>query len=209
MAASKKNEVIEIPAMNLKMLTLSIKGTSPLIVHAWSHKAKQMMLDKQMKKATKGKDARDPFEEYLDAFYWITERPDGLTPENFDELTKDTKFGFPALAFKAAAIDGAYQQGVISKKTTARGAFHVIGDMAVIEGKPHMRSDMVRIGMGVAEQRFRPEFTEWSTTLTIQYNATAISASQLVNLFNVGGFSVGVGEHRPAKDGDNGTFTVC
>lgn len=209
MAASKKNEVIEIPAMNLKMLTLSIKGTSPLIVHAWSHKAKQMMLDKQMKKATKGKEARDPFEEYLDAFYWITERPEGLTPENFDELTKDTKFGFPALAFKAAAIDGAYQQGVIGKKTTARGAFRVIGDMAVIEGKPHMRSDMVRIGMGVADQRFRPEFTEWSTTLTIQYNATAISASQLVNLFNVGGFSVGVGEHRPAKDGDNGTFTVC
>ena len=67
MAASKKNEVIEIPAMNLKMLTLSIKGTSPLIVHAWSHKAKQMMLDKQMKKATKGKDARDPAREEAEA----------------------------------------------------------------------------------------------------------------------------------------------
>lgn len=49
--ATKKVDKIEIPAMDFRMATLHVVGDSPLIVHAWSEKAKRMMLEKQMKKA--------------------------------------------------------------------------------------------------------------------------------------------------------------
>ena len=51
----------------------------------------------------------------------------------------------------------------------------------------------------------------WPTdgTLDITYNASAITPAQVVNLLNIGGFGVGVGEWRPEKDGGFGRFHVA
>ena len=196
---------IEIPQIRVETFNLPLTGDSPLIMHAWSVKAKQMMLDKQMKKATPGKDAKDPFQDFCDSLYWLTEKPKNPT---MDDVLK-AKFGFPVTAFKAAAVDAGFQQGILAKKTTARGAFHIIGEFAEIKGVPEMREDMVRIGMGTADIRYRGEFKNWSTVLKIRYNPIAMSAEQIVNLFNIGGFSNGVGEWRPSKDGSFGMFHVA
>ena len=196
---------IEIPKLELKEFYLHIIGDSPLIVHAWSEKAKKEMLDKQMKKATKGREAKDPFRDFCDSLYWLTEKPENPTMEDVESA----KFGFPAVAFKAAAVDGGFLSGVTAKKTTGRAAFHIIGEMVEIDGKPIMREDMVRVGMGTADIRYRAEFKEWRTTLRIRYNEFAMSMEQIVNLFNFGGFGVGIGEWRPAKDGSYGMFHVA
>ena len=230
--ATKKNENetairVELPGIDLGVFTLKITGDSPLIVHKWSHKAKEEMLGKQMKKASKGKEAKVPIKDFIDSLYWLDEDGNLLTtqyeiPEELENVTNDTpyeevyevikkgRFGFPACAFKASAIDAGYQQGVIAKKTTARGAFHILGEYAVIEGIPEMREDMVQIGgiSKVADIRYRPMFKTWSTTLTIRYNKNAITPEQIANLMNYGGFANGVGEWRPSRDGSYGTFHV-
>lgn len=196
---------IEIPEIRVETFQLKLIGDSPLIEHAWSVKAKKMMLDKQMKKATSGKEAKDPFQDFCDSMYWLTDKPEHPT---MDDVLK-AKFGFPVTAFKAAAIDAGFQQGILAKKTTARGAFHIVGEFAEIEGTPEMREDMVRVGMGTADIRYRGEFKKWSTVLTIRYNPMAMSMAQIINLFNIGGFANGVGEWRPSKDGAFGTFHVA
>lgn len=201
----KDNKEVIIPKLELKEFSLKLIGDSPLIMHKWSEKAKKEMLYKQMKKATNGKNAKDPFLDFCDSMYWLTEIP--KNPKMEDVL--NAKFGFPTVAFKSAAVDGGYQSGILNKKTTARGAFHIIGEMAEIKGIPEMREDMVRIGMGTADIRYRGEFKNWSTVLIIKYNENAMSLEQIINLFNVGGFSSGVGEWRPQKDGSYGMFHVA
>lgn len=208
--AKKINEAVEsinveIPELNIGYFDVTVIGDSPLIEHAWSDKAKQMMLDKQMKKATSGREAKDPFMDFCDSLYWLTEKPENPTMEDVQKA----RFGFPTVAFKSAAVDAGYQSGILAKKTTARGAFHIVEEMAEIEGTPDMREDMVRIGMGTADIRYRGEFKKWSTTLKIRYNKNAISAEQIINLINVGGFACGVGEWRPGKDGSYGMFHVA
>lgn len=205
--ATKKEEAatVSIPKLKTEEFMIKLVGDSPLIVHAWSTKAKEMMLDKQMKKATTGRKAKDPFEDFCDSLYWLSERPENPT---FDDIAS-AEFGFPTIAFKAAAVDGGFQQGIIEKKTTARGAFHIIGEFAKIEGIPEPREDMVRVGMGTADIRYRGEFSSWSTVLRIRYNPMAMSMAQIVNLFNYGGFGCGVGEWRPQKDGSYGMFHVA
>ena len=47
MAPKKTVDSIGIRPINIQTVEFTIRGTSPLIVHAWSHKAKQEMLDKQ------------------------------------------------------------------------------------------------------------------------------------------------------------------
>lgn len=207
MKKTENNETlldITIPAITLNTMKLKVVGDSPLIVHAWSEKAKKMILDKQMKKASTGKEAKDPFMDFCESLYWLDGMPEKPTMEDVVKA----RFGFPACAFKAAAVDAGFQQGILAKKTTARGAFHIVGDMVEIQGIPEMREDMVRIGMGTADIRYRGEFKSWSAEITIRYNPTSMSAEQIINLLNIGGFANGVGEWRPSKDGSFGTFHV-
>ena len=144
----------------------------------------------------------------------MTPKPDlnNLTDEEAQEVLAEiipkSKFGFPTLAFKAAAIDAAFQQGLVDKKTTLRGAIQVIGEFAEIEGTPTIREDVGRIGMGTAELRYRAEFKDWKTKLQVQYNTGAVSAEQIVNVFNIGGFANGIGDWRPAKGGTFGTYHI-
>jgi hypothetical protein len=182
---------IEIPKIAIVTLPITIIGDSPLISHRWSDKAKQMMLDKQMGKAIAKKAPKDPEQEFRDSLY---EHPDG-------------GYGFPSVAFKAAAVSACRSvEGI--KMTEARAAFHVPGELVKIDGEPRMREDMVRIGMGTADIRYRGEFTEWKATLFVRYNESVLTPSQIVNLFNVAGFGVGIGEWRPEKDGSFGMFHV-
>jgi hypothetical protein len=181
---------LEIPELRIRVVNLKIVGDSPLIVHAWSKKARDEMLAKQMGKAQAKKAPKDPEQDYREAFYY----------------TEDGRYGFPAVAFKAAAVDAASQVSGLTK-VFLRGAFHVIGEMVPIEGEPRMREDMVRVGMGTADIRFRPEFPTWSATVPVRMSSV-ITLEQLVHLFNQAGFSCGIGEWRPQKDGPFGMFHV-
>jgi hypothetical protein len=200
---TQETAAVEIPRLDIQMMSVRVVGDSPLITHAWSEKAKKQMLDKQMKKAKQGKEAKDPLRDYADSLYWLSDRPDPLTPDAIAQ----GRFGFPVVAFKAAAI-GACRFIDGMKMTEARGAFHIVGEMAEIEGSPDMREDMVRVGMGTADIRYRGEFKKWATTLLVRFNATAFSPSQVINLLNTGGFTQGIGEWRPERGGSYGMFHV-
>ena len=184
---------LEIPELRILKLNLHIKGDSPLIMHAWSQKAKEEMLAKQMGKARAAKAPKDPHQDYLDAFYRLD----------------DGRPGFPSVAFKSAAVSAATQLKDKSlPKTLLRGAFHIPGELVPIEGEARMRQDQVRIAMGTSDIRFRPEFPNWTATLPIRLNIRALTIEQLAHLFSVAGFAVGVGEWRPERDGAFGMFSV-
>lgn len=183
---------ITIPKIDVRQMDITLIGDSPLICHRWSEKARKEMLDKQMKKAKTAKTAKDPDADFKASLY---PHPDG-------------GYGFPCVGFKAAAV-GACRFSDGMKMTEARGAFHVVGELAKIEGTPTMREDMVRIAMGTADIRFRGEFKTWKTTLRVSFNASAISPEQIVNLMNLAGFGVGIGEWRPERDGSYGRFHVA
>jgi hypothetical protein len=182
-------ETINFLKIDLRNGEIKLVGDSPLICHAWAEKAKSQMLDKQMKKAKQAKQAKSPEQDYEDCFYHY---PGG-------------GYGFPSVAFKSAAVDACSHVDGITK-VEARGAFHIRGDLVKIVGEPNAREDMVRVGQGKADIRYRPEFQQWSVTLSVRYNANVLSLEQINHLFNVGGFAVGVGEWRPEKNGSCGMF---
>ena len=186
------SSTISLPKFDLRLMEVKLIGDAPLICHAWSHKKKIEMLNKQMKKAKQAKEAKDPEQDFRDSLY---HHPDG-------------GYGFPSVAFKAAAVDACSHVDGITK-VEARGAFHINGDLLPLEGEPSMREDMVRIGMGTADIRYRGQFTNWSVKIPIRFNAGVLSAEQIIHLFNIAGFGIGVGEWRPQRDGMFGLFHVA
>lgn len=200
----------QLNAPNIVAMKVKIVGTTPLIFHKWSEKAKRMILDKQQKKANKGREIRDPDREYNESFYFNSE----------------ANVAFPALSIKQAMVNSARNvEGL--PMTLLRGCVFVKGDEdGMIElqykGKTisdkeakaqkngaEMREDMVRIGMGTADLRYRGQISiGWSMDLLIQFNADVISTEQVLNLLQIAGFSSGLGEWRPERNGDFGTFEV-
>lgn len=199
---------IELPRLDIGLMDVTIIGDAPLIVHAWSHKAKKQMLDKQMKSAKGAREAKDPKVDFDASMYRLS----------------NGGYGFPSVAFKSAAVTAGTSVAGLTK-IAARQAFHILGedaDMAGvfkgsksrvnlvrIHGKPQMREDMVRVGMGTADLRYRAEFPEWHAKILVRYNKNVLSESQILNLLNTAGFACGVGEWRPERDGQYGLFHVA
>lgn len=210
-----KEELITIKAQNIKTVPIKIVGESPLISHAWSEKAKRMMLEKQTKATkTSSKEIRDPFAEFIDSMYWITEKPEKKTKATFDAaVKKGAKFGFPVGAIKMAGNAAAYRGGWVKNQMQLRGTYFLrteYGDLAEIKYKSlECREDMVRIGMGSADLRYRAQFNEWYMEMILEFNdGGEYTLDQIVNVINAGGFGVGIGEWRPEKDGNFGRYHI-
>jgi hypothetical protein len=191
--AQTQGEVkVSLRPIDIRTVMVEIVGTSPLVTNKWSEKAKDMLASggKDENGIKKKREPRNPEQSYRDSLYTM---PGG-------------KYGFPAIGFKAAMVRaGTY---VDEKMTYLRGAFHIDCELIEIIGEPKMREDIVRLQMNKTDIRYRGEFTTWSAVLPITYNAGAISVAQITNLVMVAGFSVGVGEHRPEKDGQWGRFKL-
>ena len=214
--AIKANEIIEIKPIQIKKATIHIVGDTPLIMHAWSEKAKREMLEKQMKVTkTKAKTAKNPVEDFIRSMYWLSPMPEEMTEEAFNEAIQNgARFGFPVTGFKQAAISAAYRMGWSKDKASLRGAFFIdCDDDQMIEIKsdpPIMREDMVKLLGQTADIRYRGEFRNWSADLTISFNENGqYTLEQIINIINAGGYVCGVGEWRPERDGQFGMFHIA
>lgn len=225
-SAENKTMTIEIPAIQLQQFQLTVVGDSPLIMNKWTEKAKRQIVGITNPKPSTGRKKQNPVRDYVGSMYWVddtgklvedpevndyeTDEEGAHEYERIQEIVAHSRFAFPASAFKACAIDAGFQQGYMKNKTLGRGAFHIMEELVEINGKPEIREDMVRnSGIGRSPAiRYRGEFRDWSAVLTIQFNPAAMTASQIANLINLGGFSNGIGEWRPEHDGLFGRFHV-
>ena len=195
---------VSIHKPDITEFLVPIVGTSRLVSHAWDQKAINMMLAKQKGGAVPKKAPKNPQSDFKASLYQST----------------DGWYGFPAVAFKQAAVAACRFCDNSVKMNIARGIIFVQPDgytenghdIVRIDGdEPVMREDMVRIAMGTADIRYRGEFRNWSANLRVRVNANILSPEHIYNLFELAGHHVGVGEGRPGAPKtsmDWGMFTV-
>ena len=190
-----------VPELPIERINLTVIGDHHYVSHAWSAKAREWFGQQGAKRPKKKKEQRNPQAEMESALYYIDK--------------KKNRYGIPSIAFKKAgvAVCGRNNPADYISAKVARQAFFVLGDLVEIQSDPKVptvREDFVKIGGSSTDLRFRPQFDNWYTTLPIKYNTAVISPEQLVHIFNLAGFGVGVGENRPEKRGNCwGTFHVA
>lgn len=189
--------VITLEEMQQSILTTRIKGISSLIEHKWSEKALKLMRDKHQGVKVKNRDVRDPEQEFKDAAY----------------VCEDGRFGFPGGGVKKCLI-GAAHKDIGLEKTLLKKSLFIIPDDAVNNlcgfesDDPIMREDIVRVGMGSTDLRYRPEFRNWSMIVRMEFDSQSLTQNTILNLIQRAGFGVGLGEMRPEKGGEYGRFEV-
>lgn len=189
-------KTVKLQPVNVQTLEVTVVGMTPLITHKWSEKAKRMIRDKKAGKKTKTREVCDPEAECLAATYH----------------TEDGEHGVPVDALKASFINAAHKDIGIEKTLVRKSLFIRCDDservLALRGDNPVMREDPVRVGVGSADLRYRPEYRNWEVDMVIDYDATNLQPSDIINLINRAGFGVGIGEQRPEKGKDNGRFRV-
>lgn len=201
-----------------------IVGTTPLIVHAWSHKAKLEMLGKQLKQTKGGRDARNPEQDFVSSLYSMS---NGEPLAAGDPLLPNS-FGFPITGLKKAVVSSGHKsKGVPRTEVQAslwlNGEFVRVGaalagaicDMPLARlfaEAPEMREDMVRVGSGLnktATLAYRAQFTNWAIRISGELNTNVVTAEQLLFLIRESGREVGIGEWRNEKGGVFGAYHLA
>lgn len=194
-------EAIQAPAtvqmaeLRRSRYKITIEGTSPLICHAWSEKAVKQIEDKQQQKTKAPREPKNPAAEFEAAIY----------------RDEQGRACVPARAIKSAVVSAATSLDDKTRypKTKLRQGLFIVGDLLPIIGpKPTMRTDMVTVGRGSADVRYRPEWKIWSVAFEVEINLSVFSVEEVYNLIELAGFAVGIGEWRPEKDGNNGRFQI-
>lgn len=210
------SEKVQINPLKIKVIDVTIAGTTSMIQNRFSQKARMQILEKQMRTAKTGKKpVRDPNNEFEQGLHVMEEGKFTYTnKENpgLGEVKFTGKVGFPAFGVKAAIVAAARNVDDLPM-TLLRGALFLKGDendlIEVKYKKLIMREHTVVIGRGTTDLRYRPELRDWTMKLQIEFNSDVLTVSEVINLLSIAGFSVGLAEMRPGKTGGNyGKFEV-
>lgn len=182
----------------------------PLVVNRFSEKARQQMVDNQTTKGRKeGKAPRDIAAEVKAARYAL--------PGTFD--------GFPAVGLKAAMVSAARSVDKLSMEV-AKQSFFVPGEpvtksgslhgtivreslLEIVAGPHYALESVVRVNKSTSMVRVRPAYEPWAMKVEIHFPESVISGDTISLLLTLAGAQVGLGEHRPQRNGENGRFELC
>lgn len=187
--------IITIPELNTRNLIVTIRGLTPLLQNRFSEEAQREIADKQEGRAGTGtrKPPRDP--EALTAA-----ATHAISPERYGHPSRGIKRALVAAGGRFAGLTMTHLRGIL----TIPDAF------VEIEGPPPVRdSHPVCIpGSGTWTIAHRPRFDTWQMHVPVRYMADLITEAQIVNLFRLAGFSIGIGADRPENNGTHGQFEV-
>lgn len=181
-----KQEVIEIQPIRTRKFLMTIKGISPLICHRRSP---------ELIRPNPGHEF-DEDEDFRNSLYAKT--------------GSDGNYGFPACGLKKCAVlaAGTFLKSI--KRTAAQGSFFIPIEFVELKSKegPVKRLDVVTVQRN-AIVRARAMFEDWEIIFPIEFSLVGkMTPEQLINLFNVAGNCIGIGDWRPQKAGIFGRFTV-
>lgn len=197
----------QISKPNIERLVLKIVGNAPYVQNKFSQKAREQMRQTQEagSVARKGK-KREP-KDFQQAY------------EQALHVSEEGWYGIPAASFRAAMISACRLVGF--KMTLAKLSVFVFADgldadegtpLVRIYGEPEVNESMVRVGMGVADVRWRPMWRKWHAIVRVSYDADQFSTDDVLNLMMRVGMQVGIGEGRPDSKSSAGmgwgTFDV-
>lgn len=197
----------QISKPNIERLVLKIVGNAPYVQNKFSQKAREQMRQTQEagSVARKGK-KREP-KDFQQAY------------EQALHVSEEGWYGIPAASFRAAMISACRLVGF--KMTLAKLSVFVFADgldadegtpLVRIYGEPEINESMVRVGMGVADVRWRPMWRKWHAIVRVSYDADQFSTDDVLNLMMRVGMQVGIGEGRPDSKSSAGmgwgTFDV-
>ena len=192
--ATKKKRVrrIEIPPMRRGAALVKIEGLSDLIMHAWSEKIKNEMAEGMAGGSVKTVRKPRVYEQEFEACKYK------------DAKGRDCLL---AAALKKSIVNAARNLDGVNM-TDLRQQVFIRGErIPIVYEECVMRRDPVRVGQGKPDLRYRPAYRGWSAEFEVEWDPK-LNINQVLYMINLAGFSVGIHEWRPERNGEFGRFQL-
>lgn len=193
---------------NMKQISITLVGTTPLVQNRFGNKARNMIVATQEAGSQGRKGKKREAKDFDECF----EQARHISTEGWD--------GIHAGGFRRAMVDAC---GIVGfHMTKGKKCLFVVADgltedgeplVKITKGTPRKVVHPVRNATGVVDMRARPMWdTGWEAVLTIRFDADMFTVGDIVNLVARVGVQCGVGEGRPnSKDStgcDWGLFRI-
>lgn len=188
---------VAIPAPKFQTAVFKVKGTAPLVIHRFSKKVKEQMIQKmETGKAASSKKNREA--------------------KNADDLFNESRYvsnegwdGFNASAVRKAMISAC--RLVNFKMTLAKLSIFCVQDgwdaqepqipLVRIYGKAIRQDDPAIVSTGERYVTVRAAYHDWRSQIKIRWDADQFTVDDIYNLLSRVGLQVGLCEGRPdSKD---------
>src|SRR5882724_8984571 len=163
-AAKNSEEAVQIVELRYDSISVNLIGTTPLLMHRFSSKARQELLlpGKRKTKATlQAKLKHDPILEFRQALY--RNRSDA----------EPALFHLPSAVFRQAIAAAAIDMPGDARKAQILRWIALNEPQINLYGIPRLHMGMVRSSdmNKTPDVRSRPQFTEWACSLAVGYPA--------------------------------------
>jgi hypothetical protein len=198
--SKKEDKSCNVIRVERGSVTITVRGTAPLLMNRMANKAMIQLLLGGRKK-TAGEKAttlkHNPIEEYRAAAHVHAD--------------SRTLLAMPSTCFKNGLRSVAVDIDCGTSKAQLGRLSYVEGEYVPVWGVPELRMDVVRSAdmNKTPDIRTRPCIREWVAQFTVIYTKPILSAEAIINLVANAGLTQGLGEWRPEKGkGSLGTFEL-
>ena len=200
----KQEKTIEVKPIVINTATITIVGTSDLILNKMDAPTSRMLTDIRKDKS-KTISEKNEWEEIATKIHWQKPFGDVYTEQTFKDALKNNAPCISAFGLKKSFGQAVVRNGIDTYSTKFDATMNIVAEnnLVPIRFTEHYIDEKLmspKRGAPVLVRQNR--FTGWSADITVQYIAGgSFSLEQIIQVINLAGFSMGIGSGRTSGYG--------
>ncbi len=204
MAKKNEEQVIELKPIIPKTITVTIEGTSDLVLNKMNDPTAKALTDARKDKA-KNLEKPNEWEQIITAIHWLKGKPTDMSEAGLQDALKKNAPCITAFGLKKSFADAVVRNEISQYATKFNASVNVIGQgdnlVPIRFAEYHIDEKLMSPKKGAPVLVHLSRFSGWSADLTISFMETVYSTEQIINIINLAGFGLGIGSGRSSGYG--------
>lgn len=204
MATKKNEQVIELKPINPKTITVTIEGTSDLVLNKMNDPTAKALTDARKDKA-KNLEKPNEWEQIITAIHWLKGKPTDMSEAGLQEALVNNAPCITAFGLKKSFADAVVRNEISQYATKFNASVNVIGQgdnlVPIKFAEYHIDEKLMSPKKGAPVLVHLSRFSGWTADITISFMDTVYSEEQILNIINLAGFGLGIGSGRSSGYG--------
>lgn len=204
MAKKNEEQVIELKPINPITITVTIEGTSDLVLNKMNDPTARALTDARKDKA-KTLEKPDEWEQVITSMHWLKGKPSDMSEKGLKDALKNNAPCLTAFGLKKSFADAVVRNEISQYATKFNASVNVVGQgdnlVPIKFVEHHIDEKLMSPKKGAPVLVRLNRFSGWSADITLSFVDTAYSTEQIINIINLAGFGLGIGSGRSSGYG--------
>ena len=204
MAKKNEEQVIELKPINPITITVTIEGTSDLVLNKMNDPTARTLTDARKDKA-KNLEKPNEWEQIITAMHWLKGKPSNMSEKGLKDALKNNAPCLTAFGLKKSFADAVVRNEISQYATKFNASVNVVGQgdnlVPIKFVEHHVDEKLMSPKKGAPVLVRLNRFSGWTADITLSFVDTAYSTEQIINIINLAGFGLGIGSGRSSGYG--------